>query len=306
MPAHAIVVITGVNPNGVIIPGSNDFFGSLNLSGVVQVTTDFGNCSGALIGDFTVLTAGHCIGPSATGTPYNNPQVTFVGPTNNGPFTGGYDHMQVASATIDPLWNGDATLGGDLALLQLSQIAPAYAIRYSLYTGQALPVNSPLVLAGFGQSGTGASGASGTYDYGNLRAGTNEYATTGATFGWSSNLLIGQFYDGSNSSTNALSLATPYSSSAEVDTAHGDSGGPTFYNGQIIGVHDVGFCLGSSVCNTPPSVSGTNNSYYGQLFGDVSVAGSLAFIQSPEPASAVLIFLGLGLVGFGKLRSRRG
>src|SRR5271166_709919 len=97
LSAHAIVVNTGVDPNGVIIPGSNDFFGALSLSGVVEVTTDFGSCSGALIGDFTVLTAGHCVAPSATGTPYNNPQVTFVGPGNNGPFTGGYDHIPVAS-----------------------------------------------------------------------------------------------------------------------------------------------------------------------------------------------------------------
>jgi hypothetical protein len=299
-PTHAIVVRAGVDPNSVVIPGDNDFFGALSMSGVVVVTTSFGSCSGALIGDFSVLTAGHCVTSAFGAGLYDHPQVTFLQP-------GGGTIRDVSSVAVDPLWTGSFSLGGDLAVMQLSQAAPASATRYSLYTGMALPTSSPIVLAGFGLSGTGNTGANG-YAFGYLRAGTNEYAVTGASFGWSSNLLIGQFYDVNNPSTNALGLTSPYSSGDEVTTAFGDSGGPTFYNGQIIGVHDVLICLtpkDSETCSTPPSVSIYNDSFYGELWGDVSVAGNAAFIEGvPEPRPAVLMLLGLSLAGWRRLRSR--
>jgi hypothetical protein len=310
-PAHAIVVTAGTDPNSVVIPGDHDVFGSLSLSGVVMVTTSNGSCSGALIGDFTVLTAGHCM-EAAIGTGlYSHPQVAFLPPTNTGGGAGGQDILDVSSIAVDPSWNGDPTLGGDLAVLHLSQAAPAYATRYSLYTGMALPTSSSVVLAGFGLSGTGATGANG-YGYGYLRAGTNEYAVTGADplFDWSSNMLIGQFYDVNNPSTNALGLLNPYSSSNEVIIAPGDSGGPTFYNGQIIGVHDVIICLSppnSQTCSVPPSVSPYDDSFYGELWGDVSVAGNAAFIDgsvAPEPGSAMLTILGLSLAAWRRLRHR--
>ncbi len=308
LPAYAIVVTAGTDPNSVVVPGDNNFFGTLSLSGVVQVSTGAGSCSGALIGDFEVLTAGHCVTSAFGAGLYSSPGVSFIPPTNTGISDNVTEGRGVSSIAVDPLWTGDPTLGGDLAVIHLSRAAPAYATRYSLYTGMALP-SSPIVLAGFGLSGTGATGASG-YGYGYLRAGTNEYAVTGADerFGWSSNLLIGQFYDATHPSTNALGLANPYSSSNEVIIAHGDSGGPAFYNGQLVGVHDLGICLGSGSCAVPPSVSTSNNSYYGELWADVSVAGNAAFIEQQlvsEPGSAVLMILGLSLAGWRRRRSHR-
>ena len=311
LPAHAIIVTVDSDPASRVIPGSNDFFGALSLSGVVMVTTTHGSCSGSLIGDFTVLTAGHCVGPAFGAGFYNSPHVTFLPKTNTGGLSGGLDVLGVSSIAVDPSWNGDPTLGNDLAVIHLSQAAPSYATRYSLYTGMELPTTSPLVLAGFGLTGTGATGELGNFGY--LEAGTNEYATTGVNplFGWSSNLLIGQFYDVHTPSTNALNLLNPYHSIDEVMIAHGDSGGPTFYNGQIIGVHDLAICLSPSndePCWVPPSISTSLRSFYGQLWADVSVAGNAAFIDSqlaPEPGSAVLIMLGLSLAGWRRLRSRR-
>jgi hypothetical protein len=255
-----------------------------------------------------VLTAGHCVGPAFGAGFYNSPHVTFLPPTNTGGNSGGLNVQNISSIAVDPSWTGDSTLGNDLAVIHLSQAAPSYATRYSLYTGLTLPTTSPVLLAGFGLTGTGATGGVGNFGY--LEAGTNEYATTGVNplFGWSSNLLIGQFYDVHDPSTNALNLLNPYHSIDEVIIAHGDSGGPTFYNGQIIGVHDLGICLSaqnSNICSVPPSVSTDLNSYYGQLWADVSVTGNAAFIDSqlaPEPGSAVLLMLGLSLAGWRRLR----
>ena len=196
-----------------------------------------------------------------------------------------------------------------------------------MFTGSLIP-STPLVIAGYGYGGTGTNGAcpyynfeptcneegpTGTYyPYGTLRVGENEYEGNGQSFfGWSSQLLIGQFYDSSTSSTNALGVASPYSSSDEVDISFGDSGGPSFYDGEIIGVHDLIGCLSatpSSSCSEPPSVSPSIDSYFGQFFGDTSVADNLTFIEdaegAPEPASCSLVLLGLAVAGF--LRSRTG
>jgi hypothetical protein len=310
--AHAVTIIAGADPNAAIVSGNNDYFGTLSLSGVVMVTTGFGSCSGVLIGDYSVLTAGHCVGSAYGGSMYTNPWVTFLGPTNTGPGTGGLDAITVSSVAINPAYNGDGTLGGDLAVLLLSQAAPSYATRYSLYTGLSLPTGV-LVLAGYGQSGTGVTGAlGGVYPYGYLRAGTNEYGATGSAFGWSQSLLVGQFYDASTPSTNALSLSSPYSATTEVSIAPGDSGGPTFYNGQVVGIHDLVICEtspSSGLCATPPSEGTGNSSFYGEMWADTSVARNAAFIDgqlAPEPGSAVLLALGLGVALWRKARVCRG
>src|SRR5208283_6194790 len=95
----------------------------------------------------------------------------------------------------------------------------------------------------------------------------------------------------------------PYSSTDEVDIAPGDSGGPTFYDGEIIGVHDIGICQGTSSCNTPPSVGATLDSFFGEMYGDTSVAANATWIDQqevPEPVTSGL--LGLGLAVLAALR----
>jgi len=196
---------------------------------------------------------------------------------------------------VNPGWTGDATQGGDLAVLRLSSIAPAFATGYRLYDD--VPTTAPIVIAGYGISGTGLTGANGSF--GSLRAGRNQYVVTGSVFSWSSTLLVGEFYQDGVPSTNALGVLdpTPYFAADEVDISHGDSGGPSFLNGELVGVHDLGICLTSGgVCATPPSVNSANNSYFGQLFADVSVSANVDWIEAqmvPEPALCLLVGLGL-------------
>jgi V8-like Glu-specific endopeptidase len=254
----------------------------INMSGVVMiVSSGIGGCTGSLLGDGTsILTAGHCVSSSYGG--FVSPDITvyFQGPN-------GFIAYTAASVSVDPQWNGTSTDGGDLAVIHLAQLAPAFATRYDL---DPLPVGTgPEVLAGYGYGGTGTGGYN-TSLYDSLRVGENEYVYNGIALGWSSTMLVGQFYENGVSSTNALHASNPYSAVDEVDIAPGDSGGPTFYDGEIVGVHDVSACVtntqNSSECAVPPALSTTNNSSFGDLFGDTGVNSNLSWIEdqeAPEP-----------------------
>jgi len=304
-PLRAIVVASGdPNSSSVVATYNNDVVDGINLSGVVLIASSFGGCSGSLLADgSSILTAGHCVtsgygSPIATGI-----TVYFMG-----------DHglvaQPVSNVQVDPGYNGNSANGYDLAVLTLSQPAPSFAVGYSLVTSSLIPP-IPVVLAGYGYGGTGATGASGgTYPFGTLRVGANQYEGNGQQFfNWSPQLLVGQFYDSTTSSTNVLGVAHPYSSSNEVDTAPGDSGGPTFYAGKIVGVHDLGICEGApGVCFVPPSEGSANNSFFGEMWADTSVAANLSFIENaqvPEPASCSLVLLGLAAAGFFARRAGR-
>ena len=103
----------------------------------------------------------------------------------------------------------------------------------------------------------------------------------------STSLLLADFDNGTptdnvfgGSGTDSLGVMD------EVDINHGDSGGPSFYNGMLIGINDFINCGVVTGC--------TPNSYYGEVFADVSVAGNTSGIQSamdpsPEPSSWLLM-----------------
>jgi hypothetical protein len=221
----------------------------------------------------------------------------------------------VSAYFVDPSYNGNSNAGGDLAVLRLANPAPSFATEYSIYTG-AMPTGEVL-MAGYGLGGTGMTG--GSTSYGTLLAGINEYVENGKTFsaGYSAGLYIGQFYDPNIPSTNALNVANvanAYDYTDEVDIAAGDSGGPSFYNDEIVGIHDIGICYSVVVnhvtqCTEPPSVSTANYSFFGQMFGDVSAEANATWIddqETPEPGSLGLLGLGLAvLAAFRFLRRAR-
>ena len=284
LPASAIVITTGDPNSSAYTVGYQESVGGVNLSGVVKITSSRGGCTGSLLGDgYSILTAAHCIT-----TAYGAPVATGITANFQGP--SGFVPLTVDLTFVDPAYTGDATVGGDLAVLRLTGLAPSYATRYSLFSG--LVTTDPIVLAGYGYSGTGATGYnSGTYGFGTLRAGTNAYVLDGSEVGWSDSLLLGQFYDANQPLTNGLESPNPYTSADEVMIAPGDSGGPSFYNGSLVGVHDLIVCFSpenSSNCSVPPSVSTTLNASYGQIFADVSVSSNAEWIQAqmvPEPGT---------------------
>jgi secreted trypsin-like serine protease len=293
-PLSAIVVGYDALNGGVIgnpdsstyTVGYNQVADGVNLSGVVLITSTEGTCTGALLNDGrSILTAAHCMDdPGLTA------QIDFIGPN-------GLVQYVVSSPSdfyVDPAYYTDGengTLGDDLGIIRLAEQAPSFATEYSIYTGpMPTSADTPIEMAGWGESGTGLTGADySVYPPGPpgsspcdtsvggcaLRQGENVYTETAAQFqqGWSSNVYMGYF-------DNAVS---PYGIPNQVDIAGGDSGGPSFYDGQIVGVHD--FTVGS-----PESSFGT---FWGDTFPGSS--SSLAFIESveaPEPSTATLLLLG--------------
>jgi hypothetical protein len=314
-PAGAIVI---ANTSYSATVSYGEVADGVNLSGVTEITSVMaGNtygCTGSLLSDgFSILTAGHCVTTSGGSALPSGITVYFQGPS-------GMVAETVSNVQIDPAYSvGNSQNGSDLAVLTLSQQAPAFAAEYSLYTGTTV-LNTPVVIAGYGLSGTGANGANGSF--GTLQVGENQYEGNGSQFfGYSSQLLVGELYEKGVPSTNALgcypryfdacSLAAPYDASDEVDISSGDSGGPTFYDGQIIGVHDLGICAtaaDSTSCSVGPSINAANNSYFGELFADTSAAANLAFIESSEvevPEPGTMGMLGLGFAAFGAIAYRR-
>jgi secreted trypsin-like serine protease len=299
---RAIVVVSGDGSSAVV--SLNQTVNGVNLNGVVELDSSAGiRCSGSLLSDgYSILTAGHCI-TSSYGSAV--PGYVYVS------FPGDSTPYKVTTYYVDPLWTGDSGQGNDLAILRLDQAAPSSAVGYSLFTG--FYDGSPILLAGYGQTGNGTTGNNG--GSGTLRQGQNRYDTTGSDprLGWSANMLVGDFDNGTETN-NALG-STDSDITNEVDLGKGDSGGPSFFDGEIIGVHDLGACFSlteSGPCLVPPdgpSLSTVDNSYFGQLFADTSVGASASWIESeeetPEPASCSMVLLGLAVAGFFARRSGR-
>jgi hypothetical protein len=321
LAAESSALVVGYNPIGTSTFGDpngssyvvsfNQVADNVNLNSEVLIESSVGTCTGSLLSDgMSILTAAHCLDPSATASGVFNGTVSiaFDQDCGAGFYCGGYDVTGAANFLIDPGYLADngamcispgvpggtlacaAFQGDDLAVIRLNSPAPASAVGYSLYTGDPNDAIGPILeLLGAGYTGQGCIG--GTLNTSNntcpqnsdyqpeaaavMRQGQNQYIGTCAGC---TNILMGQFQ--SNSSV-----------ADQVNVAPGDSGGGTFYNGLLVGVHDFTSCS-SPVC----PITGVSG------FGDTFVGGSNAvWIESvevnnvPEPAPAPLVAMGIAV-----------
>jgi len=261
------------------------------ISSVGKISWSGGYASGTYLGEGWVLTAAHVASSSTT--------FTFT--------VNGTSYTSSAVYVYDG-WSGNASAGGDIALIQLSDsnVASDGVLLYSGTTSSL--VGQVVYLSGYGKTGTGTTGATGSG--GVLHAGVNLIEITGGTRPFFSSLddsILLFDFDNPSSSNDGYPWSADSALAYEYMVASGDSGG-----GAFVIIDGVTYLVG--VNSFILAYDGTADGSYGDIGGLTSVADYTGWIQSvtgvdftvsvPEPATAVLLSFG-GLVGLRKRKGRR-
>jgi hypothetical protein len=235
------------------------------LDGVVELVVD-GNelCTGTLLPTRRhILTAAHCIDGAAT------VDVNFH-------LAGGVQSFTVMADNLFVHPNFNITnlgAGRDIGIIELDEDAPdgvaSFDIRRAAFT-QISVVDA----VGYGVAGEGIE----QFLDGNKRNGSNRYEA----FFSAANGLIMYDFDNGTAENDAIGILTGGTlanvglGNQEVLGVGGDSGSPTFLNGQIVGVHSFRTTLPNGVGD---AVAGINGSF-GELSVDGLTSANSAFIDS--------------------------
>jgi hypothetical protein len=335
----ATSTIVGQTSTATLAGGGNPiYFANPSYNGVVSLIMNEGAagnfiCSGTLLNDRrSILTAGHCvshgagtanpISTTAYFTPATNPDsVTYLDPASTA--------ISVSQYFVNPGYTGEVIDQNDIAVLRLSQAAPAWATSYGLYTGSDL-TGKNYNIAGYGARSDVGGAVGADLGPGRLRQGDNRYDFrlgdsdfggffTPGFFGEDPSTQIDYSYlsdfdsglmqnDASCRLAGAFGLGGPKYCNlgrgpTEVSDAGGDSGGPEFINGKIASVTSYGLTFGKNFGD----VDGKLDSSWGEFNGFVPVSIHTAFIASsmaPEPGTWAMMLGGFGVIG-AAMRGRR-
>jgi len=307
------------------------------FSGTVGLRMDYGAggafvCSGTLINSVTVVTAAHCVSDGGSGRPLSTTVFFYGGADDPSLYAAGSPATRIAVSNIfvNPLYSGEVVDQNDIAVLRLSQVAPAFAPFVAL-SGLADLTGIDHTIAGYGLRST-SGGTQGTLagfalGTGRLRSAENRFdfrfgdadfaGYWDGAFGpqsvdnvWISDFDNGTaFRDGSCNIGIFEGLINPVFSSAkycdlgrgasEGIGAGGDSGGSYYVDGKLAAVHSFALWYRAD----------ESANRFGQLKGAVPIYLHRDFILAnavPEPATWGMMIAGFGLVGASmRLRDRK-
>lgn len=241
-------------------------------------------CSGVLISNTHILTAAHCVTDDKRGKLIlKEGTAYFEGDTI--PIS-----LDTSQTVVHPDWNYKILEGNDVAILKLASPATGLTV-YGLDSDGSddLAVQEKV---GYGRSGNGNVGD--VLSFGTKRDGQNLYDDVADTMldalgvqgyvpgsvlqydfdnGLAANDAFGFFFG--NSDLGLTSGTDPQ----EVNSAPGDSGGPTFDGNEVTGITSYGVRL-QYTNGQSSDIDGDINSTFGEFAGDTRVSAYYSFIDS--------------------------
>jgi hypothetical protein len=260
---------------------NNHLTTSSEYTGVVWVTVENAGVilwsgSGSLLSSgMHILTAAHVTADGlGNALPAGNIFVTFNLPS-------GTVKRSVSQNYLHWSITGNYFQETDLAILTLSEIAPAEATRYDIYRDSD-EIGKVQTTVGYGATGTGATGEA--LPGGQKRWGMNTYEATADIFerygiAFHPDILVYDFDSGlprNDAFGHYFGIYNTGLGYLESSSARGDSGGPAFIDGKIAGVVSGGgpiFPLSATDVSPAPSS-------FGEFSLDVRVSSYADWIDS--------------------------
>lgn len=213
-------------------------------------------------------------------------------------------NIPIDNIAIAPGWDGNLVNGNDLAILTLEEIASPEINRYDLYN-QSDEIGQIGTKVGYGGSGTGNQGE--VLPVGTKRTGENLYDADGslrsAIFGGATTTILGYDFDNGLPENDAFGFFFDIDNlglgNLEVAAARGDSGSPSFINGQIAGVtsfRETIFAVDEEGFLVTPDVNFALDSSFGEFIYETRISAQTEWInreinKTPEP-NTIIGFLG--------------